>query len=77
MSEPFFDTVDRIACEGPETANPLAFRYYDKDCQVLGKRMEDHLRPAVCYWHSFNAPGVDMFGQRDARPVPGWPGRTA
>ena len=62
MSAPFFDNVDRIVYEGPDTANPLAFRYYDKDREVLGKRMEDHLRPAVCYWHSFNAPGVDMFG---------------
>lgn len=24
--------------------------------------MEDHLRIAVCYWHSFNWPGSDVFG---------------
>ena len=62
MSAPFFENVDRIAYEGPDTTNPLAFRYYDRDREVLGRRMEDHLRPAVCYWHSFNAPGRDMFG---------------
>src|SRR5690606_1743809 len=42
--------------------NPLSFRYYDKDRVVLGKRLEEHLRVAVCYWHSFNWPGHDVFG---------------
>jgi xylose isomerase len=40
----------------------LAFRYYDKDRIVRGKRMEDHLRMAVCFWHTFAADGKDMFG---------------
>jgi len=57
-----FDGIDKIAYEGPETENPLAFRYYDKDRTVLGKRMEDHLRFAVCYWHTFCWPGGDPFG---------------
>ena len=60
--EPYFKTVDRIAYEGPDSANPLAFRWYDKDQKVLGKRMEDHLRFAVCYWHTFCATGLDPFG---------------
>ena len=29
---------------------------------ILGKRMEDHLRFAVAYWHSFAWPGGDPFG---------------
>jgi xylose isomerase len=37
--------------EGPESTNPLAFRHYDPDEMVMGKRMEDHLRFAVAYWH--------------------------
>ncbi|MCU1367867.1 MAG: Xylose isomerase, partial [Ilumatobacteraceae bacterium] len=44
------------------TDSGLAYRVYDPDRMVLGKRMEDHLRIAVCYWHSFNWPGSDIFG---------------
>jgi len=62
MSEPFFPDVERIRYEGPETNNDLAFRHYDPDREVLGRRMEDHLRFAVCYWHSFCWPGSDVFG---------------
>ena len=60
--EPYFSRVGRIAYEGPKSANPLAFRWYDADRRVLGKRMEDHLRFAVAYWHSFCGDGQDVFG---------------
>lgn len=62
MSEPFFPQIERIAYEGPDSTNDLAFRHYDPDRKVLGKRMEDHLRLAVCYWHTFCWPGSDVFG---------------
>ncbi len=42
--------------------DPLSFKVYQPDRLVLGKRMEDHLRIAVCLWHSFNWPGSDVFG---------------
>jgi xylose isomerase len=58
----FFGEVAPIRYEGPQSANPLAFRYYDRDKLVLGKRMEDHLRAAICYWHSFAYAGLDQFG---------------
>lgn len=58
----FFSSIERIPFEGPDSANPLAFRYYDKDRLVLGKRMEDHLRFAVCYWHTYCWGGGDQFG---------------
>jgi xylose isomerase len=58
----FFAGVGEVRYEGPETDNPLAYRYYDADRTVLGKSMRDHLRMAVCYWHSFNWPGNDVFG---------------
>jgi len=58
----FFGPEQPIPYEGPSSKNPLAFKYYDPDKQVLGKRMEDHLRFAVCYWHSFVWPGTDPFG---------------
>jgi xylose isomerase len=62
MTEPFFPEIEAIRHEGPETRNPLAYRYYEPNRTVLGKRMEDHLRFAVCYWHTFCWPGTDMFG---------------
>ncbi|MFY9852325.1 MAG: xylose isomerase [Terracidiphilus sp.] len=57
-----FSEIEPIRYEGPETTNEFAFRVYDKDRIVLGKRMEDWLRLTVCYWHSFSWPGADMFG---------------
>ncbi|HVZ99184.1 MAG TPA: xylose isomerase [Caulobacterales bacterium] len=58
----YFKGVGTIRYEGKDSDNPLAFRYYDKDRVVLGKRMEEHLRPAICYWHSFCWDGTDIFG---------------
>ena len=57
-----FRNIPAIRFEGPNSSNPLAFRYYEKDRMVLGKRMEDQLRCAVCYWHSFAWNGADVFG---------------
>jgi xylose isomerase len=61
MSE-YFQGIEPIKFEGVDSVNPLAFRYYDKDRVVLGKRMEDHLRFAVCYWHTYCWDGGDPFG---------------
>jgi len=62
MSQSYFASVPPIEFEGVTSENPLAYRYYDRDRAVLGKRMEDHLRMAVCYWHTFCNEGTDMFG---------------
>jgi len=62
MTEPFFPDIDRVRYEGPDSDSPLVYRWYDRDRVVLGKRMEDHLRFAVCYWHTFCWAGADMFG---------------
>ncbi len=62
MSQAFFPGIENIRYEGPNSENPLAFRYYDKDRVVLGKTVAEHLRCAVCYWHSFAWPGSDVFG---------------
>ena len=62
MTSTFFDAVPPAKFEGPDSTNPMAFRHYNPDEKVMGKRMEDHLRVAVCYWHSFNWPGSDVFG---------------
>jgi xylose isomerase len=58
----FSDVPERIGFGGLDSTDPLAFKVYQPDRQVLGKRMEDHLRIAVCLWHSFNWPGSDVFG---------------
>lgn len=58
----YFEQLERINYEGVKTENPLAFHHYNPDELVLGKRMEDHLRFAACYWHTFCWNGVDMFG---------------
>ena len=63
MGEAFFtDVAGPIGYEGLDSTNPLSFKVYDPDRMVLGKRMEDHLRIAVCLWHSFAWPGSDVFG---------------
>ena len=62
MTTSYFADIPPIRFEGADSVNPLAYRYYDKDRLVLGKRMEDHLRMAVCYWHTFCSEGADMFG---------------
>ena len=51
-----------IGFGGISSSDPLTFKVYDPDRMVLGKRMEDQLRIAVCLWHSFNWPGSDVFG---------------
>lgn len=58
----FFKSIQPIKYEGPESTNEFSFRHYDPDEVLLGKRMEEHLRFAVAYWHSFAWQGGDPFG---------------
>ncbi len=58
----YFPGVAAVRYEGPDTANPLAFRWYDPGRTVLGKPMAEQLRIAVCAWHTFGGTGSDMFG---------------
>jgi xylose isomerase len=60
----FFKGIAPVKFEGPQSSNPLAYRHYNKDEIVLGKRMEDHIRPGVAYWHTFAWEGGDPFGGR-------------
>lgn len=57
-----FPDVPKIAYEGPDSKNPLAFKHYNADEVVDGKPMRDHLRFSVAYWHSFCNGGADQFG---------------
>ena len=60
----FFKGIKPVKFEGPKSTNPLAYRFYNKDEKVLGKTMEEHIRPAVAYWHTFAWEGGDPFGGR-------------
>jgi len=62
MSTGFFGDIEKIPFKGADSTDPLSFRFYNPDEIVLGKRMEDHLRFAVAYWHSLVWPGGDPFG---------------
>ncbi len=57
-----FPKIPKIKYEGPQSKNPLAFKYYNPDEVVAGKTMRDHLRFAVVYWHTFRGTGLDPFG---------------
>ncbi|MCB1494185.1 MAG: xylose isomerase [Bauldia sp.] len=61
MNAPYFTQKQPIKYKKGKSKG-LTYRYYDPDRMVLGKRMEDQLRFAVCYWHSFCWTGTDPFG---------------
>ncbi|MFD2236975.1 xylose isomerase [Aureimonas populi] len=58
----FFAHGDAVRFEGEGSRDPFAFRHYDRKRMVMGRTMEEQLRFAVCYWHSFTWPGGDPFG---------------
>ncbi|SDM62455.1 xylose isomerase [Catalinimonas alkaloidigena] len=58
----YFPGIGTIGYEGPDSDNPLAYKFYDADKQIAGKTMRDHFRFAVAYWHSFCNTGGDPFG---------------
>ena len=62
----FFPQIAKIAFEGPHSANPLAFKHYDANEKIEGKTMRQHLRFAVCYWHTMRNTLSDPFGQGTA-----------
>ncbi|MFZ2338381.1 MAG: xylose isomerase [Bacteroidales bacterium] len=58
----FYPGIGKIEYEGRKSKNPLAFRWYNQEKVVSGKKMKDHLRFAIAYWHSFCGDGTDQFG---------------
>jgi xylose isomerase len=61
-SKEYFPQIGKISFEGPDSKNPLAFKYYNESKIVSGKTMKEYLRFAVAYWHSFCGTGGDPFG---------------
>lgn len=58
----YFPGISNIQYEGPDSTNPLAFKFYQPDKVVAGKPMKDHFRFSVAYWHTFCGTGADPFG---------------
>ncbi|MBL7115977.1 MAG: xylose isomerase [Kiritimatiellae bacterium] len=58
----YFPGIGKIAYEGLDSDNPLAFKWYDENALVAGKTMKEHLRFAIAYWHTFCGTGGDPFG---------------
>ncbi|TRZ42503.1 xylose isomerase [Robertkochia solimangrovi] len=69
----FFKGIGKIAFEGRESDNPMAFKYYDENKVVAGKTLKEHFKFAIAYWHTFNAVGTDPFGG----PTQNFPWMTA
>ena len=62
MAKEYFPEIGKIAYEGPESKNPMAFHYYDAERVVAGKKMKDWMRFAMAWWHTLCAEGADQFG---------------
>lgn len=62
-SKKYFKNISQIKYEGPQSDNPLAFRWYDENKKIGGKTMKEYLRFACAYWHSFVGSGADPFGE--------------
>lgn len=58
----YFAAINKIPFEGPDSENPLAFKFYEPEKVVAGKKMKDHFRFAMSYWHTMTGGGNDPFG---------------
>ncbi len=59
----YFKGINKVTYEGPNSNNPFAFKYYNPEEVINGKSMEEFMRFAVSYWHTFTGEGTDPFGQ--------------
>ena len=60
----YFDFVKKVNYEGEQSSNPFAFKFYDPDRVIFGKKMSEHLPFAMAWWHNLGAAGADMFGRQ-------------
>ena len=58
----YFGMIKQIKYEGPDSTNELAFKYYEAEKEIAGKKMKDHFRFAMSYWHTMTGGGADPFG---------------
>lgn len=62
MTKHYFNDINPIKYQGPDSTDALSFRWYQGDRKLFGKSMAEHLKFAVCYWHTFCWTGTDPFG---------------
>lgn len=62
----YFNNISKIKYEGVNANNPLSYKFYDANKIVAGKKMKDHLKFALSYWHTMCGDGTDMFGRGTA-----------
>ena len=62
----YFDSIPQITYQGPDSKIPFAFKYYDPERVIMGKKMKEHLPFAMAWWHNLCANGKDMFGEGTA-----------
>lgn len=62
MAKQYFPEIGKIQFEGKESKNPLAFRYYNPEQVVAGRKMKDWFRFSMAWWHTLCAEGADQFG---------------
>jgi len=58
----FFPSIPKVTYMGPESTDPLSYRWYNAEEEIMGKKMKDWLRFSVCFWHTFCGKGQDPFG---------------
>ena len=58
----YFKGIKKIPFEGKGSDNPLAFKFYDPERVVAGKKLKDHFKFAMAYWHTLCNEGGDPFG---------------
>ncbi|MCL5245515.1 xylose isomerase [Cellulophaga sp. 20_2_10] len=58
----YFKGIEKIQFEGKESDNPLAFKYYNPNQVVAGKKMSEWFKFSIAYWHTFCGQGGDPFG---------------
>ena len=62
MAKEYFPEIGQIKFEGKDSKNPMAYRYYDAEKVIMGKKMKDWLKFAMAWWHTLCAEGGDQFG---------------
>ncbi len=62
MAKQFFPEIGKIQYEGKESKNPMAFRYYNPEQVVAGRKMKDWFKFSMAWWHTLCAEGSDQFG---------------
>ena len=58
----YYSEIDKVKYEGSKSLNPFAFKYYNPEEEILGKKMKDHLKFSMAYWHTMTGTGTDPFG---------------